>query len=101
VAQLRALAKALKLTEVVLQGKYLRIGPVKLPESMQLRLSRLYPGSLYKTTTNTVLITLTTAAAWAPSGGGTEMVDTSLLKWATEAIENLVIPTTPMKASKM
>ncbi len=100
VAQLRALAKSLKLTEVVLQGKHLRLGPVKLPESMQLRLTRLYPGSLYKTATNTVLVTLPSAAAWVPSSGATDMVDTSLLKWATEAIENLVVPTTPMKASK-
>lgn len=100
VAQLRALAKSLKLTEVVLQGKHLRLGPVKLPESMQLRLTRLYPGSLYKIATNTVLVTLPTAAAWVPSVGGTEIVDTSLLEWATEAIENLVVPTTPMKASK-
>lgn len=100
VAQLRALAKSLKLTEVVLQGKHLRLGPVKLPESMQLRLTRLYPGSLYKTATNTVLVTLPTAAAWVPSESGTDMVDTSLLKWAAEAIENLVVPTTPMKASR-
>ncbi len=100
VAQLRALAKSLKLTEVVLQGKHLRLGPVKLPESMQLRLTRLYPGSLYKTATNTVLVTLPTASAWVPSSGATDMVDTSLLTWATEAIENLVVPTTPMKASK-
>jgi transcription-repair coupling factor (superfamily II helicase) len=100
VAQLRALAKSLKLTEVVLQGKHLRLGPVKLPESMQLRLTRLYPGSLYKTATNTVLVTLPTASAWVPSSGATDMVDTSLLKWATEAIENLVVPTMPMKASK-
>jgi transcription-repair coupling factor (superfamily II helicase) len=100
VAQLRALAKSLKLTEVVLQGKHLRLGPVILPESMQLRLTRLYPGSLYKTATNTVLVTLPTASAWVPSSGATDMVDTSLLKWATEAIENLVVPTMPMKASK-
>ena len=100
VAQLRVLAKSLKLTEVVLQGKHLRLGPVKLPESMQLRLTRIYPGSLYKTATNTVLVTLPTAAAWVPSESGTDMVDTSLLKWATEAIENLVVPTTPMKASR-
>jgi transcription-repair coupling factor (superfamily II helicase) len=100
VAQLRALAKSLKLTEVVLQGKHLRLGPAKLPESMQLRLTRLYPGSLYKTATNTVLVTLPTASAWVPSSGATDMVDTSLLKWATEAIENLVVPTMPMKASK-
>jgi transcription-repair coupling factor (superfamily II helicase) len=67
---------------------------------MQLRLTRLYPGSLYKTATNTVLVTLPTASAWVPSSGATDMVDTSLLKWATEAIENLVVPTMPMKASK-
>lgn len=100
VAQLRALAKGLKLTEVVLQGKYLRFGPVRLPESMQLRLNRMYPGSLYKSATNTVLAALPTAAAWVPSSGGAEMVDTSLLTWATEVIENLVSPTMPMKASK-
>ncbi len=100
VAQLRALAKSVKLTEVVLQGKHLRLGPVKLPESMQLRLTRLYPGSLYKTATNTVLVTLPTASAWVPSVGSTDMVDTSLLEWATTAIENLVVPTTPMKASR-
>lgn len=100
VAQLRALAKSLRLTEVVLQGKHLRMAPVKLPESMQLRLTRLYPGSLYKTARNTVLVALASASAWVPSVGGTEMVDTSLLEWATEAIENLVVPTTPMKASR-
>ena len=99
VAQLRALAKGHKVSEVVLQGKYLRLGPVKLPESMQLRLSRLYPGSLYKSATNTILVALPTSAAWVPSSGAAEMVDTSLLTWSTEAIENLVSPTTPMKAS--
>lgn len=100
VATLRALAKGVKLTEVVLQGKYLRIGPVKLPESMQLRMNRIYPGSLNKPATNTVLVALPSAQTWGPSSGGAQMVDTSLLTWATEAIETLVNPTTPMKASK-
>ncbi|MEI9908006.1 MAG: TRCF domain-containing protein [Actinomycetota bacterium] len=58
VAQLRALAKSLKLTEVVLHGKFLRIGPVRLPESLQLRLSRMYPGSLYKPAIRVVLVAL-------------------------------------------
>ena len=100
VAQLRALAKGVKLTEVVLQGKYLRIGPLKLPESMQLRMTRLYPGSLNKPAINTVLVALPSAQSWGPSSGDAEMVDTSLLTWATEVIETLVNPTTPMKASK-
>jgi transcription-repair coupling factor (superfamily II helicase) len=99
VAQLRALAKSAKFTEVVLQGKFLRLGPIRLPESVQLRLNRLYPGSLYKSATSAVLVALPQQAAWAPSSGNAPMVDTSLLSWATEAINNLVPPTTPTKAS--
>jgi len=99
VAQLRALAKAAKLTEVVLQGKFLRLGPIRLPESLQLRLNRLYPGSLYKSATSAVLVALPKQGSWAPSSGAAPMVDTSLLNWATEAINNLVPPTTPTKVS--
>jgi transcription-repair coupling factor (superfamily II helicase) len=97
VAQLRALAKSANLTEVVLQGKFLRLGPIRLPESLQLRLNRLYPGSLYKPATNAVLIALPKQASWGPSSGDAPMVDTSLLSWATEAINNLAPPT--VKAS--
>ncbi len=89
VAQLRALAKSLKLTEVVLHGKFLRIGPVRLPESLQLRLSRMYLGSLYKPAIRVVLVALPAAQSWAPSSTEAEMVDTSLLAWVTEAIKNL------------
>ena len=99
VAQLRALAKARKLTEVVLQGKFLRIGPLKLPESLQLRLTRIYPGSLYKSATNTVLIATPAAQNWDPSSGSAPMVDTSLLAWATAAIQELALLPVPKKAS--
>ncbi|MCX6429871.1 MAG: transcription-repair coupling factor [Actinobacteria bacterium] len=99
VAQLRALAKERKLTEVVLQGKYLRIGPAKLPESLQLRLTRLYPGSLYKSAINIALIATPTAKNWGPSSEPAPMVDTSLLAWATEAIQNLALLPVPKKAS--
>lgn len=99
VAQLRALAKDRKLTEVVLQGKFLRLGPVNLAESVQLRLSRLYPKSLYKPAINVVLVAIPSAQSWDPSSAGAEMVDTSLLAWVTEAINNLVAPKAPTKAS--
>ena len=89
VASLRAQAKALKLTEVVVQGKLLRLSPLVLPESKQLRLARMYPGSIYKTTTNTVLVALPKAAVWNPSANAPEIVDTSLLAWVVEALNQL------------
>ena len=89
VAQLRALAKIAKLTEVVIQGKYLRLAPLTLPESRQLRLSRLYPGSLYKPAISTVLVALAKGPAWNPSQNEPEIVDTSLLAWVVEAVNQL------------
>ena len=86
---MRAQAKALKLTEVVVQGKLLRLSPLALPESKQLRLARVYPGSIYKATTNTVLVALPIAAVWNPSANTPEIVDTSLLAWVVEALNQL------------
>jgi transcription-repair coupling factor (superfamily II helicase) len=96
VASLRARAKAAALTEVVIQGKFLRLAPLTLPESRQLRLSRLYPGSLYKSATRTVLVALNTGNSWNPSKSQPEMVDTSLLAWVVEAVNQL---SEPSKAS--
>jgi transcription-repair coupling factor (superfamily II helicase) len=89
VASLRAQAKALKLTEVVVQGKFLRLAPLVLPESKQLRLARMYPGSIYKATSNTVLVALPKAEVWNPSANTPEIVDTSLLAWVVEALNQL------------
>jgi transcription-repair coupling factor (superfamily II helicase) len=92
VASLRARAKAAALTEVVMQGKFLRLAPLTLPESKQLRLSRLYPGSLYKQATRTVLVALNTGNSWNPSKSTPAIVDTSLLAWVVEAVNQLSEP---------
>ena len=89
VASLRAQAKALKLTAVAIQGKFLRLAPLILPESKQLRLARLYPGSLYKGATSTVLVALAKVSTWDPSQSAPEIVDTSLLAWVVEALNQL------------
>jgi transcription-repair coupling factor (superfamily II helicase) len=89
VAALRAQAKAVKLTEVVMQGKFLRLSPLVLPESRQLRLTRLYPGSLYKGAASTVLVALPKASSWNPSQNAPEIVDTSLLAWVVEVVNQL------------
>jgi len=89
VAALRAQAKSVKLTEVVVQGKFLRLSPLVLPESRQLRLTRLYPGSLYKGAASTVLVALPKAALWIPSQNAPVVVDTSLLAWVVEVVNQL------------
>jgi transcription-repair coupling factor (superfamily II helicase) len=89
VAQLRALAKSHGIHEVVASGKFLRLTPLTLPESRQLRLARLHPGSIYKGPTRTVLVTLPKNPAWSPSQLAAEIVDTSLLTWVTEVVDQL------------
>ena len=90
VAQLRAFAKSLGIREVVAAGKYLRISPLVLPESKQLRLNRLFPGSLYKTASNTVMIAIPRAAAWTPTAQGSAVIgDTSLLEWGAKSLDEL------------
>jgi len=90
VAQLRAFAKSLGIREVVAAGKFLRVSPLVLLESKQLRLARLFPGSLYKSATNTVMITIPRAAAWTPTAQGSAVIgDTSLLEWAAKSLDEL------------
>ena len=89
VAALRAQAKALGVTELVSTGKFLRITPLVLPESKQLRLTRLYPGSLYKVATNSVMVTIPKPSGWSPSNLSPQIGDTSLLVWISTALEEL------------
>jgi transcription-repair coupling factor (superfamily II helicase) len=83
VARLRIKARRAGLTEITLQGNQVRFGPVDLPDSAQLRLKRLYPGSLVKPTVSTMLVPRPTTARVA----GTPLRDQAILRWAEEVIE--------------
>jgi transcription-repair coupling factor (superfamily II helicase) len=90
VAALRAFAKSFGVREVVLAGKYLRISPLTLPESKQLKLNRLFPSSLYKSQSSTVMVTIPRAAAWTPPAqNATDLGDTSPLAFARQALTEL------------
>ncbi len=88
VAILRASARKLGIQEMIFQGKNLRISPIKLAESRQLRIQRIYPGSLYKGATNVALIALP-AHDWSPLGERENLRDTSLIAWATSVLQEL------------
>ena len=86
VARIRTLAKSRELTEVVWQGKFLKVAPLTLPESAQLRLTRLYPGTLIKEATKSVLIARNATPNWLENGS---VGDTSTLSWTKEVLLNL------------
>ena len=83
------MAKQLGLTEVVLQGKFLKLSPLVLPESISLRLNRVYPGSLVKAATSQVMVAKSAAPNWIAGG---EVGDTSALPWAIEVLNTIVAP---------
>ncbi len=109
VARLRAVARAAGLTDIAVQGTRIKFGPVDLPESRQVRLQRLYPGSILKPTLSTMLVPVPKAAtatpgarpgsAQPPSGGGTPATisfgapplrDQELLTWCETLIESVL-----------
>jgi len=78
VADFRLHARRHGITEVTLQGNSVRFAPVDLPESKVMRLQRLYPRSLYKTTVRTV------------SAPRPPLRDTPLLDWARGLLDGVI-----------
>ncbi|NBU92984.1 MAG: transcription-repair coupling factor [Actinobacteria bacterium] len=91
VASLRIFARSLGVTEIAVSGKNIRIAPVDLPESAQIKLNRLYPGSIYKNATQTVLVARPQSPNWIQAG---QVGDTSTLAWVESILKNLIKPLT-------
>jgi transcription-repair coupling factor (superfamily II helicase) len=83
VARLRALARAHGLGEIVLQGRSIRMAPVELAESAQMRLTRLYPGTTVKPAVRTILLPQPMVAIGQP------MRDMDLIEWVSKVISVL------------
>jgi transcription-repair coupling factor (superfamily II helicase) len=87
VARLRTVARQAGVADVSVQGNFVRFGPVELPESGQLRLQRLYPKSLVKDATHTILVPKPTTARV----GGKPLRDTAVLQWASDLIRAVLL----------
>ena len=93
VARLRVFLRRYGLADVSVQGKFLRLAPVDLAESAQLRLERLYPKSIVKPTLATVLVPLPTAPQAGRLSGG-PVQGTDLIDWV-RGLVTAVLPTPP------
>jgi transcription-repair coupling factor (superfamily II helicase) len=87
VARFRIHARRAGVTEVVAQGNFIRLTPVELPDSRSMRLSRLYPGSLVKPATRTILVPRPTTARV----GGQPVRDTALLEWLRDLVDAVLL----------
>jgi transcription-repair coupling factor (superfamily II helicase) len=88
VARFRGRARRAGLTDVTLQGKYVRFAPVEVPDSAKVRLNRLYPKSIVKPAVRTMLVPRPSTAAV----GGKPLRDEELLTWARAVIDSVIDP---------
>ena len=87
VARLRTVARAAGITEISAQGPHVRFAPVTLRESQELRLKRLYPGSMVKPAVAAILVPRPMTARV----GGQPLRDCEVLAWASEVIRAVVM----------
>ena len=87
VARFRIRARQAGLTDVTLQGQYIRFGPVTLRESQQVRLQRLYPKSILKQATRTMLVPVPKTKPL----GGRPLRDLELLRWCGDLVEAMFL----------
>ncbi|MBS2962503.1 transcription-repair coupling factor [Actinocrinis puniceicyclus] len=87
VALFRAHARSAGLTEVAAQGNYVKFAPVELRESQLMRLQRVYPKSLNKAATHTILV----PKPMTQRIGGQPVVGLDLLAWCRELIDNVLL----------
>jgi transcription-repair coupling factor (superfamily II helicase) len=87
VARLRTVARAAGVADVSAQGAFVRFGPMELRESQQLRLQRIYPGSVVKEALKTVLV----PAPRTARVGGTPLRDVAVLEWAAALLRAVVL----------
>jgi transcription-repair coupling factor (superfamily II helicase) len=86
VARFRNHLRARGVEEATLAGPNIRFSPVELRESQQLRLERLYPRSVVKPTSRTILVPRPTTARVA----GSPIVGIELLDWARGLVDAVV-----------
>jgi transcription-repair coupling factor (superfamily II helicase) len=101
VARLRSRARHVGLADITQQGNHIRFAPVRLPESREVRVQRLYPKTLLKPGVRTMLVPVPReqpgggpgrVAAGGRSGqvtqlGARQIRDQELLAWCEELVE--------------
>jgi transcription-repair coupling factor (superfamily II helicase) len=87
VAAFRVLARRHGLSEVTVQGRYVRFAPLSLRESQTLRLQRLYKGAIVKPAVRAVLVPVPTQTGRL---GSPPLRDRAIVRWAADLLDAVV-----------
>lgn len=87
IARLRVALQAVGITEVIATSSHVKFSPVDLPESRVLRLNRLYPGSVIKPATRTVVVPRPKGALL---GSANQAADIDLVAWVNTWVSSTV-----------
>ena len=93
VARLREKARALGISEIIGQGRKLRISKIDPAESVQLRISRIYPGAQYRPMLNAYTI----PTPFEGSMGSGPMESDEVLRWTEQLLDDLAWSAKPVK----
>ncbi|XKE65661.1 transcription-repair coupling factor [Agrococcus terreus] len=91
-ARLRRRAQRAQLSEVIAVGPNLRVGPAELPDSVQLRVRRMYPDAKLNAAAKTLVVPIPTRGGGRLAGTQSEpLPDAELIAWV-EALLTAVFP---------
>jgi transcription-repair coupling factor (superfamily II helicase) len=93
VARLRAKARKLNISEIIAQGRNVRIAKIDPPDSLQMRMSRIYRGTQYRPVTHTLLV----PSPFAGSLGSGPMSSAEVMQWTEQLLEDLAWTGAPKK----
>ena len=93
VSRLRRAAQKAGLGEVVAMGSNLRLAPAILPDSLQVRLQRMYPGSKYHAAPKVATVPL-------PRVNGEALDDAALIGWVADLLGALFPEKEPAAAER-
>ncbi len=86
VARLRHLAREVGVANILVQGSRIKLHPVELPDSKQVRLKRLYPGATYRAAAKALQVPLPRESQGV---GSSNLRDTELLQWVADFLSEM------------
>ena len=86
VARLRHQARAAGISEILTQGTRIKLHPVELPDSKQVRLKRLYPGANYRAAAKALQLPMPRESKAINSPN---LRDTELLQWVADFLTDM------------
>ena len=90
VARLRNQARAAGVADILTQGTRIKLHPVELPDSKQVRLKRLYPGANYRAAAKTLQVPMPREGGNKRAINAPNLRDLELLQWVADFMSEML-----------